>query len=98
MDAVSESLHRCCALWLRCIQHSAEADVARAQIYFLWLARCRPVTGTVVVSAQIWAALDHLARRLACLNADLQQRRSQWSGGRVVRIAGHVPVARPFPD
>src|SRR5215469_437172 len=86
---------------------AAEADVARRGVDGLGVTRRRTVATAVVRSAQMRAALQHLARnadvRLAAVVTTIL-RRAAWilggaaGSGRGDLMTGGVPVGGPLPD
>src|SRR5205823_6097495 len=69
-----------------------------AEIDLLRLARGRTVAGTVVGSAQVGAALDDSAWRLATRQRDVLQLGAARIDRLLARVIGPIPIARPLPD
>src|SRR6516225_7293293 len=69
-----------------------------AEVDLLRLARGRTIARAVVGGAQIRAALDDPARRLASGQCEVLQFRSGRIGRRLARMTRSIPIARPLPD
>src|SRR5262249_30108017 len=72
--------------------------MAGTQVDFLWLPRCRTITGAIIRGAKIRAAFDDLRWRLSRRNPHLQYARSAWIDRLFRGMTWHIPVARPLPN
>src|SRR5471032_11012 len=98
--------HRC-TYNPRLTDDAAKADVASRGIDRLGMTRPWTIAATIVSSAEMRAALEHLARNahrgMAWIEAPITGAaarilRHAAGFGRVSAVLGRIPVDRPFPD
>src|SRR5262249_43645687 len=79
------------------ISDRSKNNVRGAESALLRLARGGAIASAVIGRAQIGAALDHAARRLAAREQDVLRFGSARIDGLLARVARPVPIARPLP-